>query len=408
MEGKDQSQQEANPARVASYSNILPSMPQESDSQDSQAQAPPPQAEPHSHTQIPGFKEHYAQPRATHYSVEPGRMTAGGILPSSAHEHPPYAAVSQVSGTYSSLPPMGALLPPSISPVQAYPGFGSYPSPVYGYGSSGPGFSYGANSPIPNASLGVPGPQPGYGASMGAEPTFVAQGYPYYGNGYPPQYPGHAGLGYDGAPRRERGHYQEQFHPINKSYAKNPGKPIFKNENRLGPDGANLFVFHIPNEMTNYDLFQLFQSYGNVLSVRIMTEEVTGRGRGYGFVSYYSAESAALAIHHLNGLPVSTRGRKMLIIHSTSYVINSSRLYPLDTRETLEGSVQTSKTRHARPRSPALSIVCRDLAARPYKFWYLTSARLHKIVRTPSTRRFHRRTDCFRIFPDSRTSRFRK
>jgi len=97
---------------------------------------------------------------------------------------------------------------------------------------------------------------------------------------------------------------------VTKSYAKNPGKPIFKNDNRLGPEGANLFVFHIPNEMTNYDLFQLFQSYGNVLSVRIMTEEATGRGRGYGFVSYDSADSAAMAIHHLNGLPVSSRRQK--------------------------------------------------------------------------------------------------
>jgi len=53
--------------------------------------------------------------------------------------------------------------------------------------------------------------------------------------------------------------------------------------------------------MTNADLLDLFKPHGNVLSVRIMTEEDTGRGRGFGFVSYDSAESAARAIHYLHG-----------------------------------------------------------------------------------------------------------
>jgi hypothetical protein len=319
MEGKGQSsQQDEIPprVRVSSYSSILPSMHQESDSQDSsQPQAPSHAAPPHSQPPMSSFKQHYVHPRATHPSAEPGGLSEGSILPSSRlYGHIPYSSTSSGSGTYSPLLQMAAVPPSGISPVQPYPGFGSYQSPVYGYGSSGQGFSYGTSSSIPNATVGVPGSQPGYGAPtpLGAESPFGAQGFPYYGSGYPSQqYAGHAGHGYDGAPQRGRGHYQEgPYHPVTKSYAKNPGKPIFKNDNRLGPEGANLFVFHIPNEMTNYDLFQIFQAYGNVLSVRIMTEEATGRGRGYGFVSYDSAESAAMAIHHLNGLPVSSRRQK--------------------------------------------------------------------------------------------------
>ena len=316
MEGKGQSKrEEAPPARISTYSSILPSMPQESESQDSQPQAPAHSAAPHSYPLTSDFKPHYVQPRATHPSVEPGRLSEGSILPSSSlYRHSPFSSTTPESGAYSPLLRMG--VPPSgISPVQPYPGFGSYQSPVYGYGSSGPGFSYDAHSSIRNASLGIPGSQPGYGAaSLVPEPVFGAQGFPYYESVYPQQYPVHADHGFDGAPGRGRGHYQGgPYHNATKSYAKNPGKPIFKKDNRLGPDGANLFVFHIPNEMTNYDLFQLFQSYGNVLSVRIMTEEATGRGRGYGFVSYESAESAATAIHHLNGLPVSSQGQKRRI-----------------------------------------------------------------------------------------------
>jgi CUG-BP- and ETR3-like factor len=72
-----------------------------------------------------------------------------------------------------------------------------------------------------------------------------------------------------------------------------------------GPDGANLFVFHIPNTMTNQDLYHLFSQYGNILSATIKTEAKTGRGRGFGFVNYDSAEAASRAIHHLNGASVN-------------------------------------------------------------------------------------------------------
>jgi CUG-BP- and ETR3-like factor len=36
----------------------------------------------------------------------------------------------------------------------------------------------------------------------------------------------------------------------------------------VGPEGANLFVFHLPNEVMESDLLDLFQPYGNVISLR--------------------------------------------------------------------------------------------------------------------------------------------
>ena len=35
-----------------------------------------------------------------------------------------------------------------------------------------------------------------------------------------------------------------------------------------GPEGCNLFVFHIPNDMSNMDLYNIFSAYGTVVSVR--------------------------------------------------------------------------------------------------------------------------------------------
>ena len=110
-----------------------------------------------------------------------------------------------------------------------------------------------------------------------------------------PVYPGpHMGGG-----MRQMGLYG-QYYP-----ATSPGPPIQTTESNKGPDGANLFIFHIPNHFTNIDMYQLFCPYGNLLSVRIMVEKDTGRSRGFGFVSYDSPASAALAIKELNGFAVS-------------------------------------------------------------------------------------------------------
>ena len=70
------------------------------------------------------------------------------------------------------------------------------------------------------------------------------------------------------------------------------------------PDGGKLFVFHIPQFMTNIGMLKLFQPYGTVLSVKIMAGKF-GKGRGFGFVGYDSVESAERAIKALHGLQVS-------------------------------------------------------------------------------------------------------
>lgn len=124
-------------------------------------------------------------------------------------------------------------------------------------------------------------PQQSYGQPMGYPPSYGGAGYMYpypQPYGYPPQVSG-------------------------------PGPPIQTTENGQGPPGCNLFVFHIPNDMTNQDLFTYFATFGNVISARIMVEKDSGRSRGFGFVSYDNAPSADAAIKGMNGFQV---GRKRL------------------------------------------------------------------------------------------------
>jgi len=90
-----------------------------------------------------------------------------------------------------------------------------------------------------------------------------------------------------------------------------PGPPIQMTNANKGPDGSNLFIFHIPNQFTNFDMYQLFQPYGNLLSVRIMVEKHTGRSRGFGFVSYDNPESAELAIQNLSGYQIGNKRLKV-------------------------------------------------------------------------------------------------
>jgi len=80
-----------------------------------------------------------------------------------------------------------------------------------------------------------------------------------------------------------------------------------------GPAGSNLFIFHLPNEWRDQDLYFHFRNFGNILSHRIMTDNKTGRSKGFGFVSYDNPMSAKAAIDHMNGFQVGAKRLKVTI-----------------------------------------------------------------------------------------------
>lgn len=80
-----------------------------------------------------------------------------------------------------------------------------------------------------------------------------------------------------------------------------------------GPPGANIFVFHVPNDWNYYDLLNAFSQFGNVLSARVAMDRATGRNKGYGFVSYETPEAAAAAVAAMNGFLAGGKRLKVTI-----------------------------------------------------------------------------------------------
>lgn len=69
----------------------------------------------------------------------------------------------------------------------------------------------------------------------------------------------------------------------------------------------NIFVGNLDFNTSEDELRQLFEAYGQVDRVAIMTDRDTGRSRGFGFVEMTNAEDGEKAIAALNGSQVGGR-----------------------------------------------------------------------------------------------------
>ena len=69
----------------------------------------------------------------------------------------------------------------------------------------------------------------------------------------------------------------------------------------------NIFVGNLAFNATDHDLRQLFEPYGVVDTVSIITDRDTGRSRGFGFVEMPDSAAAKAAIQGLNGKELAGR-----------------------------------------------------------------------------------------------------
>lgn len=69
----------------------------------------------------------------------------------------------------------------------------------------------------------------------------------------------------------------------------------------------NIYVSNLAYNATDYDLRQLFASYGEVDTIRIITDRDTGQSRGFGFVEMPDSAAAKAAIQGLQGKELGGR-----------------------------------------------------------------------------------------------------
>ncbi|KAL3911646.1 MAG: hypothetical protein SGARI_001547 [Bacillariaceae sp.] len=120
-------------------------------------------------------------------------------------------------------------------------------------------------------------------------------GPPHYAPMGPPQY---------GAPYGGPGAGQHPAHPHAYMYPPH-ARP------KEGPAGANLFVYHLPHDLTDADLATAFNPFGNVISAKVYVDRYTGESKGFGFVSYDSVISAESAIEQMNGFQIGNKRLKV-------------------------------------------------------------------------------------------------
>ena len=69
----------------------------------------------------------------------------------------------------------------------------------------------------------------------------------------------------------------------------------------------NIYVSNIAFNATTHDLRQLFEAYGAVDKVSIITDRDTGQSRGFGFVEMPDSAAAKAAIQGVQGKELTGR-----------------------------------------------------------------------------------------------------
>ncbi|PIV08049.1 RNA-binding protein [Candidatus Roizmanbacteria bacterium CG03_land_8_20_14_0_80_39_12] len=76
-------------------------------------------------------------------------------------------------------------------------------------------------------------------------------------------------------------------------------------------DNKKLFVGNLPWGITNDSLRELFASVGEVVEAMVITDRMSGRSKGFGFVTFATEEAAQAAVAQLNEKEIE--GRKIIV-----------------------------------------------------------------------------------------------
>jgi RNA recognition motif-containing protein len=69
----------------------------------------------------------------------------------------------------------------------------------------------------------------------------------------------------------------------------------------------NIYISGLSYNVNDVDLNELFATYGEISSARVITDRETGRSRGFGFVEMPNDDEGQKAIDELNGVEYDSK-----------------------------------------------------------------------------------------------------